>query len=162
MSESSSDEDSGGVALLPDATRCIAPRVDHEWHCGTVDDSAGDGSEFALFSRMVRFDDGTAYVVPERRVVSASGYAEALLDWCGSAPDTRTLRCSIWRAEIWVEGLWSMVFWALGFLEAEVRSAAGPPTRLLIDWTDDNILFHPAARGRRVPANAWNVRSRHL
>ena len=123
-------------------------------------------------------------VAAEARLVPLDGYALRLLDGCeiplhAHEVDPTTVPVCVWRAEIWCEGLFSMLFWALGYLElllrAEKQAGRTGPTAsehsnesssqndaprsicVLIDWTDERILFHASdARGRRPPANAWN------
>ena len=96
--------------------------------------------------------------VAEGRLVRRDGFCSRLLEGCerASAAVHRGGRVSVWRAEIWCEGLFSVLFWALGFLEAEAKAAAatGRPVHLLIDWTDERILFHRS--GSRALPNAWN------
>ena len=143
------------VALLADRTRVLSPRKDHEFFCGIIDDNA-DGEQSLIAQsrghRLVRFADKSSayYAVPEARLVPLEGYADRLLDGCEQRGGEASFY-SVWRSEIWVEGLFSLVFWALGFLESEAQRCE-PGTRLLIDWSDEEILFH----GGRTPHNAWN------
>ena len=133
------------VALLADRTRVLSPRKDHEFFCGIIDDNA-DGEQSLIAQsrghRLVRFADNSSayYAVPEARLVPLEGYADRLLDGCEQRGGEASFY-SVWRSEIWVEGLFSLVFWALGFLESEAQRCE-PGTRLLIDWSDEEILFH--------------------
>jgi len=105
--------------------------------------------------------DGSSRAVPACRLVRWAGYLESLVVSAdGGAPSQRIRsaapRVSIFRSEIWTEGFFSQLFWAVGFLEHESRGANGlTPDVLLVDWTDERLLFHKSFQ-KKMPPNAWN------
>lgn len=138
---------------MSDGAHVLAPVKDHELERGMITDTVGGNTP--AFHRWVTFaGTGETLAVPEDKLVAWDGYMDRVGSEASSSLDCQDV--SIWRSEISVEGFWSLTFWALGFLETE--HCARPAARLLIDWTDDRILFHAAStsRSQTVPANCWS------
>lgn len=151
---------------LVDGVEVLAPDKEHVLHRGVVVDCEGGCSQLPAGYRVVeRLDTGKAFGLPAGRLVSWAGYARRVLqpDGCDhkpipAVPEAGSAAVAVWRCEIWTEGLFSLLFWALGWLQAESRmaDAAGAPRHLLIDWTDNRILFHGGSQPVGC-ANVWNA-----
>ena len=143
------------VALLADRTRVLSPRKDHEFFCGIIDDNAdGEQSLIAQAAATASFALQTtaAHTTPCLKLVSFRSKAMPIGFSTGAnnaAAKHHSTACGAQKSGS--PGLFSLVFWALGFLESEAQRCE-PGTRLLIDWSDEEILFH----GGRTPHNAWN------
>ena len=158
MSSTSDDDEAVDFSRdvrFADGETCLSPLKNHVLHRAIVrDDLALATAGCRPGWRMVVFEEtGKAYAVPEGRLVKWKGYRERILGASAKTAEKRERWC-VWRAEIWVEGLFSMLFWALGFLESAAREQPAG-TRLLIDWTDERITFHPTAGTAGAADNCW-------